>query len=80
MGVMQGLAQILLTSAYQRASPSHIAPINYMLILFVALFGWLFYNQIPDISATIGILLIVVGGLIATLHAFIQSIFAPEKP
>lgn len=79
MGFFQALSQIFLALAFKAASPARIAPVNYMFILFVAITGWLFYGQIPTASTCVGIVLILIGGLIATWNHFIQFLFPHKK-
>ncbi|MFT4518253.1 MAG: drug/metabolite transporter (DMT)-like permease [Halioglobus sp.] len=54
----------LYTRAYGMAPASAIAPINYFAVPLAGLWGWLFWEQLPDIWSTIGGLLVVAGGLL----------------
>ena len=49
--------------AYRIASPSNIAPFEYILILYALLFGWIIWRDIIDLQSTIGLVLIVGAGL-----------------
>jgi drug/metabolite transporter (DMT)-like permease len=49
----------LAVSAYQKAHSSQIALAEYSGLVFVALIGMIWFNEIPDILTFIGILLIV---------------------
>jgi drug/metabolite transporter (DMT)-like permease len=60
------LAQGLIIIAFQYAKASTIAPMVYMGVVFAGLFGYIFFHQVPDFIAFIGIAL-VIGGGVATL-------------
>ena len=49
--------------AYRIASPSNIAPFEYILILYALLLGWIIWRDIIDLQSTIGLALIVGAGL-----------------
>ena len=49
--------------AYRIASPSNIAPFEYILILYALLLGWIIWRDIIDLQNTIGMALIVGAGL-----------------
>ena len=49
--------------AYRIASPSNIAPFEYILILYALLLGWIIWRDIIDLQSTIGLVLIVGAGL-----------------
>jgi drug/metabolite transporter (DMT)-like permease len=53
----------LYTRAYSLAKASTIAPINYFSVLVSGLIGWIVWNEVPDIIAMIGMLLIIAGGV-----------------
>ena len=53
----------LIFQAYRIASPSNIAPFEYILILYALLLGWIIWRDIIDLQSTIGLVLIVGAGL-----------------
>lgn len=52
-----------LAAAYQVAPPAVVASFDYSYLIFVALFGYLFFAEIPHYSAVLGMVLIVSAGL-----------------
>ncbi|MEM6986153.1 MAG: DMT family transporter, partial [Pseudomonadota bacterium] len=67
------LAIGLLTFAYQRGLPTRVAVLEYTLLVFAAIFAWLFWQELPTKLAVAGMLLIALSGVIITYQA-------PEPP
>ena len=63
IGVCMALAQLLLVLAYINASPSHLAPFNYSVVVFSALLGWLLWHQVPNAWSLVGMVLVCAGGV-----------------
>ena len=57
------IAQFGVTKAYAIASPSLIAPFEYTALIWAAVFGYFVWNDIPDIYAVSGALLIIASGI-----------------
>ncbi len=55
-------AQITLTKAYQLVPASLVSLYNYSQIIFVTIFGLLFFNEIPDIFSIMGASFIIISG------------------
>ena len=53
----------LYTQAYSYAKATIIAPLSYFGVLFAGLLGWLFWQQVPDMMAVLGAVLIIGGGI-----------------
>ena len=66
LGIGANLIQLFIFLAYRATTASAISPIRYTELPFAVLFGWLFFNQIPDITTLIGSLLIISGAFIAS--------------
>lgn len=64
IGGVNTLAQWFLALAYGSAPAAKIAPVSYLTVLLAALFGWLFWDEVPDHYAIIGALLIFVSALL----------------
>ena len=62
-GFTASIAFIFTFSAYRIASPAVVSPFEYSILVWSSLSGWYFFNEIPDLKTTIGILLIVCGGI-----------------
>ena len=59
----------LYTRAYGMAPTAVIAPINYFAVVLAALWGWLFWNQVPDAWSVAGSVLVIAGGLLTIFLA-----------
>ena len=69
VGVAMYFALVLYTKAYSIAPAAAIAPINYFAVVLAALWGWLFWGQIPDSWSIVGSVLVVAGGLLTIYQA-----------
>ncbi len=66
MAACGGIAAIgltLLTQAYRAAPSSTVAPFEYSFMFWGVLWGWLFWREIPDAIAWVGIAVIIGAGL-----------------
>ncbi len=61
-GLIGGIAQIFLTSAYRFAGAAVIAPFDYASILFAILFGYVFFDEVPTAMVLIGSTLVILAG------------------
>lgn len=57
----------LYNHAYAHAPANSIAPLTYFGVVFAGLLGWLFWDHIPDIKSLGGMVLVVLGGILAIL-------------
>ncbi|MEM9945661.1 MAG: DMT family transporter [Cyanobacteria bacterium P01_D01_bin.36] len=64
--------QLLLVKAYSYAEPHQIGVFQYSSVIFSAIIGWLFFSEIPNGIAIIGMVLITIGGALA--------IYLEQKP
>jgi drug/metabolite transporter (DMT)-like permease len=65
VGFFYALTQYLIILAYRYASASELSPFNYTVVIFSGLLGWRFFGAVPDTMATIGTVLICVGGILS---------------
>jgi drug/metabolite transporter (DMT)-like permease len=65
IGVFMALAQLFIILAYQRATAERLAPLNYSVVVFSGLIGWLVWGNVPGLLAVTGIVLVCVGGTIS---------------
>lgn len=63
-GVMGGMGQILLTSAYRFAPASTVAPFDYASMLFALLFGYVLFDEAPTLAMLVGAAIIIVAGVL----------------
>ena len=62
-GVMGGGGHFLLIHAYRHAEASLVAPLFYVQIVFSAAFGFVVFDETPDVWTLAGAALIILGGL-----------------
>jgi drug/metabolite transporter (DMT)-like permease len=63
LGVVAMLAHVLVAKALTLAPASVVSPFNYTLIVWAAVFGWLFFGEWPNAWMIFGALVIVASGL-----------------
>jgi drug/metabolite transporter (DMT)-like permease len=63
LGVVAMIAHVLVAQAFRLAPASIVAPFNYTLIVWAALFGWLFFGEWPNVWMAAGAIVIVAAGL-----------------
>lgn len=64
IGLLGGVGQILLTSAYRYADASLIAPFEYASMLLALLIGWFFFGEAPTVVMLIGAALVITAGIL----------------
>lgn len=65
IGLLGGVAQLLMILAYKYAEASALAPYEYLAILWSVLFGFIIFSEIPDMVFWLAMPLIVLGAMIA---------------
>jgi drug/metabolite transporter (DMT)-like permease len=63
IGVLGGIAQLLLIKSLIEAEASLLAPFAYLGIFFATAWGYLFFGDVPDAPTLVGALVIVAAGL-----------------
>jgi drug/metabolite transporter (DMT)-like permease len=53
-GVLANVSQIFMSHAYRLAPAGQIAPVNYMAIIFAGIWGFLLWNEVPDLYSLMG--------------------------
>jgi drug/metabolite transporter (DMT)-like permease len=67
LGVVAMIAHICVTRALKLADAALVAPLQYTLLPWAILLGWLFFADVPDPAMLIGGLIIVAAGLVLLL-------------
>ena len=62
-GLLGGLGQIFLTSAYRFADASVVAPFDYASMLFAILIGYFVFDEVPTVQMLIGAGLVILAGV-----------------
>lgn len=63
LGIISCAAHLLITRALKLAPASTLAPLQYAMLLWAALFGFIFFHDIPEARIWIGSAIIVFAGL-----------------
>ncbi len=66
LGIGANLIQLFIFLAYRATTASAISPVRYTELPFAILFGFVFFNQIPDLITLLGATLIISGTVIAS--------------
>lgn len=67
-GSCAAVGQFTVTQAYAKAPAKDISVFDYSQVLFAAILGFLFLNQIPDIYSIIGYIIIISAAIIKWIH------------
>ena len=62
-GAGAALGQFGITAAYRYSEPRSIAVYDYTNVVFTALFGFVFFGQVPDALSVVGFLVILLGSM-----------------
>lgn len=62
------LAHYCLTNAFRHGDATLVVPIDFLRVPLIALIGWLFYNETPELAVLLGAL-VVIGGVVVNLVA-----------
>jgi S-adenosylmethionine uptake transporter len=63
LGVVASCGHLLITRSLKLAPASMLAPLQYTLLLWALLLGYLFFNDIPELQVIVGAAVIVLAGL-----------------
>jgi drug/metabolite transporter (DMT)-like permease len=64
-GSFATMGQYLLSRGYGCAPAAQIAPFTYTSVVFAAVYGWLFWQELPGWMSAAGTLLVVIAGVLA---------------
>ena len=65
-GILANVSQIFMSHAYRLAPAGQIAPVNYMAIIFAGVWGFLLWNDVPDVYSVIGFCIILLAILLCS--------------
>ncbi|ENU33506.1 DMT family transporter [Acinetobacter parvus] len=65
-GILANVSQIFMSHAYRLAPAGQIAPVNYMAIIFACVWGFLLWNEVPDLYSVIGFCIILLAILLCS--------------
>lgn len=64
MGLIGGVAQILVTSSYRFGQASMLAPYDYASMLFAIVIGYFVFDELPTVAILIGASLVIAGNAV----------------
>jgi len=64
MGLVGGVAQILITSSYRFGQASMLAPYDYTSMLFAIVIGYIWFDELPTVAILIGAALVIAGNVV----------------
>lgn len=67
------LGQLLMTFSYRYAEVSTIAPLDYTSLLMAVALGYVFFDEVPQLSTWIGAPLVAAAGLIILWREYVKS-------
>ena len=67
-GIIGGAGLLAITRAFSLAPASVVGPIDYLILVFGALIGYVVWKDIPDVFIIIGALILVLSGLYLVYH------------
>lgn len=73
LGLSAAVGEVLIIRALDIAQSVVLAPMHYTLIIWGTLYGFLFFNDLPDVWTLFGCLIIVASGLYTTYREFVRS-------
>lgn len=86
VGVCAGLGHLCLTLAFRYASPPVLAPLEYTGLVWAILFGYWFFDELPDQWTVVGMIMIASAGIFVVYREAVMASAgqggdaAPESP
>ncbi|WP_299949207.1 DMT family transporter [uncultured Ruegeria sp.] len=68
IGVIGGVAQILVTSSYKFGQASMLAPYDYTTMLFAIIIGYIWFDELPTLVMLGGAALVIAGNVVVILR------------
>jgi len=70
--------QLLLTYSYSLAPAAQIGPYTYSTVVFAAIYGYVFWQETPDMFAFIGALLVIMAGIMTLQRRSLPKLVEPD--
>jgi len=64
VGVLGGVANLLLSQSYKLSEVSLVTPLKYLALVFGIIFGYLIWDEVPTISTLFGSALVILSSVI----------------
>jgi S-adenosylmethionine uptake transporter len=79
LGVVACVAHLLIVRALKLAPAATLAPLHYTLLLWAIVFGWIFFDDIPDMQTIVGAGIVVIAGLFIVHRQKVVAVVPPEN-
>jgi drug/metabolite transporter (DMT)-like permease len=73
VGLCAGLGHLCLTAAFRYASPPVLAPLEYTGLIWAVLFGYWFFDELPDQWTVLGMLMIAGAGVFVVYREAVMT-------
>ncbi|MBT6960933.1 MAG: DMT family transporter, partial [Rhodospirillaceae bacterium] len=81
IGVCAGIGHVCLTLAFRYASPPVLAPLEYTGLIWAILFGYWFFDELPDQWTVVGMVMIASAGVFVVYReASVSDAPVPDTP
>ena len=77
-GLTACFGQLLLTYSYTLAPAAQVGPFTYTSVVFAAIYGWVFWAEIPDVYTLIGGLLVITAGSMTLQRRSLPRLTEPD--
>src|SRR3546814_20156142 len=79
VGLLGGVGQILMTTAFKHGDVAVVAPLEYTAMSWATLFGYVFWSEVPGLKTWLGVAIVMASGLfILFREANLQQIGRPS--
>jgi len=79
IGLIGGVAHLVLTQAFRLAPASTVTPFEYSGMIWAVLFGWLFWQEVPDGPFYAGAVLVIACGLYILRREALQAMRPADR-
>ena len=76
IGLLGGVANLLLGQSYKLSEVSLVSPLKYLSLVFAIFFGYFVWNEVPSYKTLIGAALVILSSIII----FRREIYLKKQP
>lgn len=80
LGVIASMGHLLIARSLKMAPASVLAPLQYTLLIWAVILGWLFFGDLPDPQTWVGAAIIICSGLFIFHRAKVKQDVEPAIP
>ncbi len=79
IGLLGGIAQVLLTQSYRYADASLVAPFDYLALFWAIVFGWLVFSDVPSWQMLTGGGIVIIAGIFVIYREHYHAVRARQE-